>query len=73
MSETKQQAKIDKWSIVKHPLYNDYVLLGQVKDHPRQTDMKTDTQVTSPLLVIDLVNKRAETRNTVYELLEQEK
>lgn len=68
----KQQAKIDKWAIVRHPFFKDYVLVGQVKDHPRQSDMVSDTQVTSPLLSIDLVNKKAETQNTVYELLEQE-
>lgn len=72
-AKMKQQAKIDKWSIMKHPFYNDYVLTGQVKDHPRQSDMKDDVQVTSPILSIDFVNKKAETRNTIYELLTEEK
>lgn len=69
----RQRAKIDKWSIFRHPFYGDYVLRGQVKDHPRQSDMKTDVQVTSPLLSIDLINKLAETKNTTYELLEEDK
>lgn len=69
----RQRAKIDKWSIFRHPFYNDYVLKGQVKDHPRQSDMKTDVQVTSALLSIDLINKIAETKNTTYELLEEDK
>ena len=71
--EKKQRAKIDKWSIFRHPIYNDYVLRGQVKDHPRQEDMRTAIQVTSPLLSIDLINKTAETKNTTYELLEEDK
>lgn len=69
----KQKAKIDKWSIVKHPWFTDYVLQGQVKDHPRQSDMRSDVQVTSPLLSIDFVKKIAETQNTTYELLNEEK
>lgn len=69
----KQKAKIDNWKLVKHPFYSDYVLQGQVKDHPRQSDMRTDVQVTSPLLNIDFVNKKAETMNTIYELLNEYK
>lgn len=69
----RQRAKIDKWSIMRHPFYNDFVLRGQVKDHPRQSDMKTDVQVTSPLLSIDFVKKIAETKNTTYVLLEEDK
>jgi hypothetical protein len=73
MSDTKQRAKIDNWSIVKHPFYTDHVLQGQVKDHPRQSDFRTEVQMTSKLLSIDFVNKIAETQNTTYELLNEEK
>lgn len=69
----KQQAKIDNWKLVKHPFYSEYVLQEQVKDHPRQSDMRTDVQVTSPILNIDFVNKKAETMNTIYELLNEDK
>lgn len=67
----KKQAKITKWSIIKHPFYNDYVLTGEVSDHPNQSDMNSKVQVTSPIEKIDLTGKTAETRNTVYTLLEQ--
>lgn len=66
-TKEKQKAKIDSWRIVNY--FGTYVLVGTVKDHPRQEDFQTDTQSTSELLSIDLVNKVAETRNTTYELL----
>jgi len=65
----KQQAKIDNWQLRKDFFGDFYILVGTVKDHPRQSDFRTETQVTSPLLSIDFVNKKAETQNTIYELL----
>lgn len=66
----KQQAKIDNWKLQKY-FNGAYVLVGQVKDHPNQASFRTDVQATSEVLSIDFVNKRAETRNTTYELLNE--
>lgn len=68
----KQQAKIDNWKLQKF-FNGDYVLVGQVKDHPNQASFRTDVQATSKVLSIDFVNKKAETQNTSYELLTEAK
>ena len=64
----KKIATIKDWEIIKHPIYNDYVLLGQVSNHARQNEFKKDQQITSPLQLIDFKNKTAETLNTIYKL-----
>lgn len=67
----KKIAKIDNWEITKHPLYLDYILIGKIVDHENQSNFKSNIQATSPLLNIDLVNKTAETQNTLYILLNE--
>lgn len=70
----KSQAKIDNWTIIKHPRYNDYVLAGNITEHKNQEELtEGKIQVTSPLLKLDLVNNTAETQNTIYTLLKEKK
>jgi len=65
----KKEAKIKNWSVVIHPMYLDYVLVGKVFDHPNQDQMITDTQTTSPILNLDFKKRIVETRNTIYTLV----
>ncbi len=64
----KQQAKIKNWRIDIHSHFGDYVLIGQVFDHPKQDRFQTEVVVTSPLLSIDFTKNIAETQNTIYSL-----
>lgn len=68
----KHTSKITNWEIVKHPYYNDYVLKGKISEHENQDQFKSEVQLTSPIVKIDLVENIAETRNTIYILVSNE-
>lgn len=64
----KQKAKIKNYYLQAANRAGDYVLIGEIFDHPRQTEFKKDLHSTSLLLSIDFKNKTAETLNTIYTL-----
>jgi hypothetical protein len=68
MSKSKPVADIFDWDIVFTGEDNQFALVGEIRNHDRQTEFHTKTQVTSKLLRIDFVEGRAETVNTIYRL-----
>lgn len=70
----KQRAKIRDWIIVcMDPVLGEYVLMGKIFDHPRQTEFNDPNgQMTSLLVKVDFKDRFAETLNTIYELVGKE-
>jgi hypothetical protein len=67
----KQKGKIKDWELIRsYP--NHYQLVGEITDHPDKPEFQTGRQITSTLKSIDFVNKTAETRNTIYELVDED-
>lgn len=68
----KQKAKIRDWELVL-ALFSgkqNYQLIGEITEHPNKPEFAIDRQITSVLKSIDFENKTAETRNTIYELVD---
>lgn len=64
----KPHAYIRRWGLV--PLGKSWHLTGQVLEHPNQHTFHARNQITSPVLFIDFEEKKAETLNTNYTLLD---
>lgn len=67
----KQTAHIEDWRVIPHPVLGKECLDGIVSDHPDQfanSWRHWDRSTTSPLVVIDRENNKAETVNTHYTL-----
>jgi len=67
----KQKAKLINWSITVYnqfqpPELQQLILQGNVYNHPKIKD--GIHVITSRLLVLDIRNNMAETKNTIYEL-----
>jgi len=67
----KPKVKLDKWTLGRHPddPEGTLCLFGYTTGHP--TVREGRPAVTSQIITVDLINKVAETKNTVYELGEQ--
>ena len=65
----KPKAKIKDW--VLFPCgFGRYVLIGDIIEHPNKPTFSTERQMTSLVKSIDFEKKIAETRNTIYELVD---
>lgn len=60
----KRQARIRRVGFVS--IDGHWHMTGQVTDHVRQDEFKSERQVTSRLRRVDFENGIAETENTVY-------
>jgi len=64
---SKQTARMEDWSV--HECYGGgQVLVGSIKDHPRQYMFKAPTQQSSLIIRMDRANGICETENTIYTL-----
>jgi hypothetical protein len=63
----KQTATINNWTL-KRRENGDFYLVGQVVDHPRQSDFEGSVQTTTRVINFDGPGNQAETLNTIYTL-----
>lgn len=67
----KQKAKIKDWEIVSSLCGTGHQLIGEIIEHPDKPEFQTGKQITSLLKYIDFEKMEAETRNTIYTLVEE--
>ena len=66
MNNSRKKARIEEWNIVRHPRDGDWCLMGKVYKHATCTDGKL--VFSSRIVEMNLVENRAETFYTTYEL-----